>query len=78
MALRPPACPAALVFPASAIVGSIGDLARAYARGTEVPEEFYVASGLTLMGDICSDLTLNTGNEVEPRLYAFGPEKGAL
>jgi len=65
-----PAQPAPLTFPASAIVGSIGDLARLHARGTEVPEEFYFASGLTLLGSASStDLTLKTGNEVEPRLY---------
>jgi hypothetical protein len=59
-----------LVFPATSIVGSIGDLARLYARGTEVPEEFYFASGLTLLGSACaSELKLKSGNEVEPRLY---------
>jgi len=59
-----------LAFPAHAIVGSIGDLARLYARGTEVPEEFYFATGLTLLGSACAtELTLNTGHEVEPRLY---------
>ncbi len=64
-----PAQPAPLTFPASSIVGSIGDLARLHARGTEVPEEFYFASGLTLLGSACStELTLKTGNEVEPRL----------
>jgi hypothetical protein len=50
--------------------GSIGDLANVLARGTEVPEEFYFASGLMLLGSACAtELTLNTGMEVEPRLY---------
>jgi hypothetical protein len=34
-----------------------------------VPEEFYFAAGLTLLGSVCPDLSLNTGHEVEPRLY---------
>jgi hypothetical protein len=59
-----------LAFPSHSIVGSIGELARLFARGTEVPEEFYFASGLTLLGSACAtELTLNTGMEVEPRLY---------
>lgn len=59
-----------LAFPSNAITGSIGDLANVLARGTEVPEEFYFASGLTLLGSACATtLTLNTGMEVEPRLY---------
>src|ERR1700722_18036888 len=59
-----------LAFPSSAITGSIGDLARLFARGTEVPEEFYFASGLTLLGSACAtELTLNTGMDVEPRLH---------
>ena len=37
---RAPTEQAAVVFPPEAIVGSIGDLARELARGTEVPEEF--------------------------------------
>jgi hypothetical protein len=61
---------APLAFPGGSIVGSIGDLARLFACGTEVPEEFYFAAGLTLLGSACAtDLALKTGNEVEPRLY---------
>ena len=39
-----------LTFPQSAMVGSLGDLARLLARGTEVPEEFYYSCALTLLG----------------------------
>src|SRR5689334_4684962 len=38
-----------LEFPRDAMVGSIGDLARLLAKGTEVPEEFYFAAGLTVV-----------------------------
>src|SRR5215216_2664916 len=59
-----------LVFPATAIVGSIGELAMVLADGTEVPEEFYFACGLTALGWMCStQLTLNIGIDVEPRLF---------
>jgi hypothetical protein len=52
------------------MVGSIGDLARTLADGTEVPEEFYFAAGLTLFGSMCgADLSVNVGFRVEPRLY---------
>lgn len=57
-------------FPAGSIVGSIGDLARTLAEGTEVPEEFYFACGLTMIGScVGDDLSLNTGLHVEPRLF---------
>lgn len=57
-------------FPDTAIVGSIGDLARALADGTEVPVEFYYAAALTILGAICSTgLKLNIGFDTEPRLY---------
>ena len=57
-------------FPAQAIVGSLGRLARELASGTEVPEEFIFACGLTVLGAMCSgELTINLGVEVDPRLY---------
>jgi uncharacterized protein DUF3987 len=59
-----------LVFPESAIGGSVGDLARLLADGTEVPTEFCYACGLTALGWLCSTkLRLRIGVEVEPRLY---------
>jgi hypothetical protein len=59
-----------IVFPAKALVGSVGELAKVLADGTEVPEEFYFACGHTAMGWICStSLKLNLGIDVEPRLY---------
>jgi hypothetical protein len=40
------------------------------AKGTEVPEEFYFACGLTLLGATCStSLRLNVGIDCQPRLY---------
>src|SRR5262249_38334386 len=61
---------ATLEFPSESIVGSLGDLARVLAKGTEVPEEFYFACGLTTLGWICStDLKIDIGIDVEPRLY---------
>ncbi len=59
-----------LEFPRDAMVGSIGDLARLLARGTEVPEEFYFAAGLTMLGALCADrLSVAVSFDVEPRLY---------
>src|SRR5579864_3734655 len=59
-----------LEFPRHALVGSVGDLARLLAKGTEVPEEFYFATGLTVLGAICGDrLKLTLACDVEPRLY---------
>jgi hypothetical protein len=59
-----------LTFPPDAMVGSVGDLARVLAAGTEVPEEFYFAAGLTVFGSMCgSDLNVNVAFRVEPRLY---------
>ena len=64
-----------LVFPQSAIVGSLGELARCYARGNECPEEFYFATALTLLGSRCArarDLRLEgVGLGIEPRLYTI-------
>jgi hypothetical protein len=66
--LSPP--PARLIFPPEALVGSLGHWSRELARNSEVPEEFYYASGLTLLGSICgADLQLSVGFDLEPRLY---------
>jgi len=66
----PQAGHASLAFPTHALVGSLGDLARTLARGTEVPEEFYFACGVTILGAACgTDLGLNIGIETEPRFY---------
>jgi hypothetical protein len=60
----------ALSFPTQSLVGSVGDFARIMAHGTEVPEEFYFAAGLTMLGAICrDDLKLDVGCDVDPRLY---------
>jgi hypothetical protein len=57
-------------FPSEAIVGSIGELAMKLASGTEVPEEFLFACGLTILGAVCSgELMIKVGLEVDPRLY---------
>ena len=59
-----------ITFPTDALVGSIGDLARTQGAGTEVPEEFYFATGLTMLGHaVGTGLTLDVGIAVEPRLY---------
>jgi hypothetical protein len=59
-----------LEFPREAMVGSIGDLARLLAHGTEVPEEFYFAAGLTMLGALCAGrLSVELAFDVEPRLY---------
>jgi hypothetical protein len=65
----PEAAPA-LTFPHEALVGSVGELGRELARGTEVPEEFYFAAGVTMLGAICDGgLRLEIGFDVQPRLY---------
>src|SRR5579863_2266396 len=57
-------------FPSDAIVGSVGEYARTMAQGNEVPEVFYFASALTMLGAICGDrLRLNLPFLAEPRLY---------
>jgi hypothetical protein len=57
-------------FPQSAIVGSVSHLARVLACGTEVPEEFYFACGLTVLGLLCgTQLRVDVAAECEPRLY---------
>jgi hypothetical protein len=57
-------------FPQLSITGSIGELARTLARGTEVPEEFYFASGLTVFGSRCAGrLRVAANVDCEPRLY---------
>jgi len=59
-----------LDFPQSALVGSLGDLAKILAAGTEVPEEFYFVCALTMLGLLCeTKLHLNVAAECEPRLY---------
>jgi hypothetical protein len=61
---------AQIVFPANAMVGTLGDFARAMAEGTEVPEEFYFVAGLTFLGATCgSRLKLEAAIDVEPRFY---------
>jgi hypothetical protein len=61
-----------LAFPQSSIVGTIGELARQFARGTEVPEEFYFIAGISMLGAVCSpDLTLKVGAEVDTRFYTI-------
>jgi hypothetical protein len=58
------------VFPDEVLVGSIGDLARELAAGTEVPVEFLFAAGLTMLGACAgTGLTLAAAMPVEPRLY---------
>lgn len=62
--------PQGVAFPQSAIIGSIGELARTMAEGNEVPEEFYYAAGLTTLGALCADRLRVTANVAcEPRLY---------
>ena len=57
-------------FPPRAIVGSLGSLSYELASGTEVPEEFIFACGLTVLGAMCSgELDIKMGVEVDPRLY---------
>lgn len=59
-----------IAFPESAITGSIGALARTMAEGTEVPEEFYFAAGLTILGAFCTGrLKVAANVDCEPRLY---------
>jgi hypothetical protein len=65
-----PAASALPEFPAHTLVGSLGDLGRCLAQGTEVPEEFCFAAALTMMGGkCCTGLQLQIGAQVEPRLY---------
>jgi hypothetical protein len=59
-----------LSYPETSIVGSIGNLARLLASGTEVPVEFYFAAGLAVVGWLCSsNLRLKIGLDIDPRLY---------
>jgi hypothetical protein len=59
-----------LGFPEDALVGSVGSLARELASGTEVPEEFIFACGLTVLGAMCSGtIGVRMGIEVDPRFY---------
>jgi Protein of unknown function (DUF3987) len=57
-------------FPSEALVGSIGNFARLMGRDSEVPEEFYFACGLTMVGAMAgTKLKLGLSFESEPRLY---------
>ena len=59
-----------LAFPETALIGSLGELARLLAHGTEVSPEFYFVSALTIVGAIASGrLGLNINMDVDPRLY---------
>jgi len=59
-----------LDFPRSALVGSVGHLAKTIAKGSEVPEEFYFAAALTMLGAIAGErLGLSLSFTMEPRLY---------
>ena len=59
-----------VAFPQSAITGSVGALACTMAEGTEVPEEFYYAAGLTTLGAMCTGRLRVVANvECEPRLF---------
>jgi hypothetical protein len=59
-----------LIFPQSAIVGSIGEFAKIMSEGTEVSEEFYFATGLTMLGASCGNrLKLDNALNMDPRLY---------
>jgi hypothetical protein len=50
--------------------GTLGELARELAKGTEVPEEFVYVAALTCLGAIVSGrLTLNLGLDSDTRLY---------
>ena len=61
-----------LMFPPAALVGSLGDLAKVLVENTEVPEEFCFAAALTVLGSMCgTDLKLNVGCPIEPRLYTI-------
>lgn len=62
--------PQGVAFPQSAFGGSIGAMAYVMAKGTEVPEEFYYAAGLTALGALCTGrLRVAANVECEPRLF---------
>lgn len=59
------------VFPEECLVGSLGELAKVLAEGTEVPEEFIYFCALTVLGAMCSgDLNADVGLESDTRLYS--------
>jgi hypothetical protein len=61
-----------LVFPPEAMVGSLGDFARVMAAGTEVPDEFYFACGLTFLGAAATNrLRIKAAIDSEPRIYTL-------
>lgn len=61
-----------LDFPSEALVGSLGEFAKVMAQGTEVPEEFYFAAGLTFVGAVAAGtLKVGAALDLEPRLYTL-------
>jgi hypothetical protein len=59
-------------FPRSAIVGSLGQLAKLLSDGTEVPEEFLFATALTAFGAIISGAaSVKNGLSSDTRLYTI-------
>lgn len=57
-------------FPVSAMLGSLGELARELGKDNEVPEEFLFADALTVTGAIMSGrFVLDLGLESDTRLY---------
>jgi len=57
-------------FPQSAMIGSLGDLARELGKDNEVPEEFLFADALTVAGTVMSGrFVLDLGLESDTRLY---------
>jgi hypothetical protein len=70
MAEKPVQPTESIPFPQTAIAGSVGELARELADGTEVPEEFFFAAALTVIGSLCAQrLKLAVNLECETRLY---------
>jgi hypothetical protein len=59
-----------LEFPREAMIGTLGAFAEVMAKGTEVPEEFYFATSLTVFGNMCATrLRITAAVDVETRLY---------
>ena len=60
-------------FPAAALTGSLGDLARALSKGTEIPPEFIWLCAVVVVGAYAAipeaQLKLNVGIEGESRIY---------
>jgi hypothetical protein len=70
-ASRPSAEPHEVEFPSSALVGSLGDLAKVLGAGKEMPEAFIFAAGLTVIGAMTSGrlFAAKSGLESDTRLY---------